>query len=53
MHIEKAIKHAGSVSALARIVGCSRQVVQHWRKSGIPSARLETIRALRPEWFKK
>lgn len=53
MHIEKALKRAGSVSELARIVGCSRQVVQHWKKSGIPAHRLEALKTIRPDWFKR
>jgi phage terminase Nu1 subunit (DNA packaging protein) len=53
MKTETAIKKAGSINQLALIAGVSRQVVQHWKRNGIPDARLEQLRALRPEWFRK
>jgi len=49
-----AIKHAGSINALAQICECSRQVVQHWKRKGeIPDVRLAFLREKRPQWFKK
>jgi len=53
MDIFKAIDKAGSVSALARILGVSRQAVQQYRQAGFPAARLKQLRQLRPEWFRK
>lgn len=43
MNIETAIKRAGSVSALARILGVTRQAVQQYRVSGLPAPRLEQL----------
>lgn len=51
MNIHTAIRRAGSVSALARILGCTRQAVQQFRTSGLPAARVEQLEKLRPEWF--
>jgi DNA-binding transcriptional regulator YdaS (Cro superfamily) len=51
MNITIAIKKAGSVSALARILGVSRQAVQQFRSVGLPAARVDTLREARPEWF--
>lgn len=54
MDIEKAIREAGSVSALSRILKVTRTAVQLWQKSGkLPAARVEALRSLRPEWFLK
>lgn len=48
---KEAIDKAGSVSALARILGVSRQAVQQWRWRGLPDDRKQCLRELRPEWF--
>lgn len=53
MDIHSAIARAGSVMALARILGVRRQAVQQYRKNGLPADRLEQLRGLRPEWFSK
>ncbi len=52
MDIETAIKRAGSISALARILGVTRQAVQQFRTTGIPSGRVADLREKRPEWFR-
>jgi DNA-binding transcriptional regulator YdaS (Cro superfamily) len=52
MNISTAIRRAGNVSALARLLGVKRQAVQQYRISGLPDARREQLRALRPDWFK-
>lgn len=49
---EVAIEKAGSVMALARMLGVKRQAVQQWRIRGIPADRCIELFALRPEWFK-
>ncbi len=52
MDIEKAVDHAGSASALARILGISREAVRQFREAGrLPPKRAEQLRELRPEWF--
>ncbi len=51
MDIKTAIERAGSVSALARVLGVSRQAVQQYRESGLPTAREYQLYEARPEWF--
>lgn len=53
MDANTAIKKAGSVCALARILGVTRQAVQQYRRSGLPDARVDQLRLARPEWFVK
>lgn len=50
---QDAITKAGSVMALARILGVFRQSVQQYRKSGIPQHHMDRLYELRPEWFPK
>lgn len=39
---------------LAFILGVKRQAVQQYRNRGcLPESRLEQLRTLRPEWFRK
>ena len=47
---DKAIKLAGSITALAELLGINRQAVQNWGR--IPPLRVYQLRELRPEWFK-
>lgn len=52
MNPTEAIKRAGSVSALARILDVPRQSIQQYRNRGsFPADRLAELRARRPEWF--
>jgi len=54
MNPTEAIKRAGSVSALARILDVPRQSIQQYRARGsFPSARINELKAARPEWFAK
>ncbi len=48
---KEAIDKAGSVSALARILGISRQAAQQYGERRLPSIRETRLRELRPEWF--
>jgi predicted transcriptional regulator len=52
MNIQTAIKRAGSVMALARMLGVTRQAVQQYRNTGLPTTRVDQLRKVRPEWFK-
>lgn len=51
MNIETAIDKAGSINALSRILGVTRQAVQSYRTHGLPLPRLNQLKNLRPEWF--
>lgn len=52
MKIKQAIRLAGSGSALAKILGVSRQAVCLYKQKGqIPETRVQQLRSLRPEWF--
>jgi len=53
MTADDAITKAGSVTALARLLGIKRQAVQQFRTKGIPPKRTLQLMELRPEWFKK
>jgi len=46
-----AIALAGSVTALARLLGVSKSAVSQWVE--IPKGRVWQIKCLRPEWFTK
>lgn len=43
--LEKAIENAGGLSALANMLGVKPQVVQHWRKRGVPAKRVLAVEA--------
>ena len=43
--IERAIEHAGSLSALAEAIKASPQVVQNWRARGVPPERCAEVEA--------
>lgn len=53
MNIFEALNHAGSKNALAKILGVTRQAIQAYCVSGLPRPRVEQLRQLRPEWFRK
>lgn len=53
MDINTAIERAGSVSALARLLGVKRQAVQQYRLSGLPAPRERQLKELKPAWFRK
>lgn len=48
---EDAVQRAGGYAALARLLGIRRQAVWKWVR--IPARRLEALRELRPEWFRR
>jgi hypothetical protein len=45
-----AIKKAGGVTALSKLLGISRSAIYMW-DGYVPEARLWQLRALKPEWF--
>jgi hypothetical protein len=45
-----AITRAGSISALARLLGISRVAVHKWGETP-PPARMWQLMQIRPEWF--
>ena len=42
-HLERAIAHAGSPTALAKKVGVSVQNIFNWKKRGIPAERVPAV----------
>lgn len=42
----------GGTVALAKVCECEPQAVSQWRRSGIPKARRQYLRALRPDLFR-
>jgi hypothetical protein len=46
----EAITKAGSITALARILGISRVAVHKWGETP-PPARMWQLMQIRPEWF--
>jgi hypothetical protein len=49
MNKSQLLKKAGGASALAALLGVSRQAVYKW--STVPPLQLYRLRELRPEWF--
>lgn len=47
---EEAIKLAGSIKALAELLGITRPAIYQW-KTGIPAMRMYQLKVLKPEWF--
>ena len=45
-----AIKKAGSIKALAELLGVTRAAISQWGND-VPAMRLLQLRSLRPEWF--
>jgi len=52
MDKQTAIKKAGGVQALARLLDVSHQAVYAWRDQ-VPKRSLQMLQLLRPEWFKR
>lgn len=46
----EAIQKAGSIKALADLLGITSAAVSMWREE-VPKARVWQLKALRPEWF--
>jgi len=46
-----AIKKAGGVQALAKLLDVSHQAIYAWQRE-LPKMRLFQLKVLRPEWFK-
>jgi len=53
MNIQTALGYAGSKTALAKILGVTRQAIQSYCVYGLPVPRVEQLKQLRPEWFRK
>ena len=47
-----AIRLAGSVQALADLLGVSRPAIYQW-KLEVPTMRVYQLKTLRPEWFQQ
>lgn len=50
MKKQDAIQKAGSVRALAELLGISAPAISMWGED-VPQARVWQLRVLRPEWF--
>jgi DNA-binding transcriptional regulator YdaS (Cro superfamily) len=50
MSKEKAIQLAGSVKALAELLGISRPAIYQWGED-VPKMRVYQLKTLHPEWF--
>jgi predicted transcriptional regulator len=50
MKTELAVKHAGSVKALADLLGVTSSAISQWGED-VPEARVWQLRVLKPEWF--
>lgn len=52
MHSDaKLLDKVGTTTQVARMFEVRPQAVSKWRRTGIPSARLQTLRLMRPELF--
>lgn len=53
IHPDNAIIDAfGGTVALARVCECKPQAVSRWRRAGIPKARRQFLKLLRPDLFR-
>jgi hypothetical protein len=50
MKKQDAINKAGSVTALAKILGISAPAISMWGED-VPQARVWQLKAIKPEWF--
>jgi DNA-binding transcriptional regulator YdaS (Cro superfamily) len=50
MSVQEAVKLAGSIKALADLLGITRPAIYQW-KTGIPQMRMYQLKVLKPEWF--
>ena len=53
MNPETIIQALGGTAAVARLCEVKAPSVSVWKKKGIPRARLQFLRLLRPDLFKK
>lgn len=51
MDATKIIKLLGGTSAVARLCEVKSPSVSEWKREGIPKARLQYLRAIRPDVF--
>ena len=51
MDKQTAIKKAGGVQALAKILDVTHQAIYAWGDK-LPKVRLQMLQLLRPEWFR-
>lgn len=49
MSKDEAIRRAGSIRLLAKMLGISPAAVSQWRE--LPQARIWQLQVLKPEWF--
>jgi hypothetical protein len=52
MKTKDAIDHAGSATALSKILGVSLSAISQWGED-IPQARYYQLRVLKPRWFRQ
>ena len=52
MDKSQAIEKAGTATALARLLGITRQAISQWGDQ-LPIQRYWQLKVLRPEWFTK
>jgi hypothetical protein len=50
MKTAQAVTHAGSVKALADLLGVTSSAISQWGDE-VPDARVWQLRVLKPEWF--
>ncbi|MCU1053281.1 Rha family transcriptional regulator [Stenotrophomonas maltophilia] len=51
MDSQKLINELGGPAAVARLFEIKQPSVSEWKRKGIPKARLQTLRLLRPDLF--
>lgn len=51
MDSQKLIDELGGPAAVARLFEIKQPSVSEWKRRGIPKARLQTLRLLRPDLF--
>lgn len=51
MDSEKLINELGGPAAVARLFDIKQPSVSEWKRKGIPKARLQTLRLMRPDLF--
>ena len=52
MNKETAVRYAGGVSALAALLGVTKQAVSQWGAQ-MPPLRVFQLRQLKPGWFRR
>ena len=52
MNTSEAIKRAGGVAALAKMLGISHQAIYNWGER-VPELRAYKLREMKPNWFRR